>query len=96
MKTQGDSVESRRRASNAALEGLARTHVCAVCRNHPDVAWIDGEWAHRCACWPDAPELTRPGRSELSRAIRDPDYPTDAVTRMQAERIRERRNHGSE
>lgn len=65
---------------------------CFVCHESPPrIAWVNGDFALRCACFPKAPALEKLPKSELSKAIADPEYPTDAVTRMQAERIREKR-----
>lgn len=70
------------------LESLARRSRCIQCKSQPRVAWIDGELRLRCNCYPKPPILEKLPKSELAKAIADPNYPTDAVTRMQADRIR--------
>ena len=70
------------------LEALAARSRCAVCHEEPPrVAHIEGVFQLRCGCYPQAPTLEKTPRSELSKALADPNYGTDAVTRMSAERI---------
>ena len=84
--------------SYADLQQMARGKVCVLCSSEPRIAVLEGEYRLRCNCVdaithrPLAPVLGKPPRSELSKALADPHYPTDAVTRMQAERISARRN----
>ena len=61
---------------------------CLLCRESPvRIAWINGDYIARCGCYPKPPVLEKTPRSELSKAIADPNYGTDAITRMSAERI---------
>ena len=69
------------------LEAIAARSRCALCHEQPQVAWIEGVFHLRCQCFPQAPTLEKRPRSELSKALADPNYATDALTRMQAERI---------
>ena len=77
--------------TSASLEALARGKQCAFCQSEPRVAWIQGYYQLRCNCHPQPPVLMKRPPSELTRALRDPNYPTAAVTRMQAERMQEKR-----
>ena len=84
------------------LEAIAARSRCARCGEQPQVAWLptggtglDGLQVYafrlRCRCHPQAPTLEKRPRSELSKALADPNYATDAVTRMSATRILEKR-----
>ena len=70
------------------LEATAARSRCALCLEEPPrVAYVEGVFQLRCQCWPQAPTLEKRPRSELSKALAEPNYATDALTRMTAERI---------
>ena len=75
----------------ADLQQAMRGRICVLCSSEPRIAYLEGELKLRCNCHPKAPVLGRPPKSELAKALADPNYATDSVTRMQAERILDKR-----
>ena len=66
-----------------SLKAEAKGRVCVTCGQDPRIAWLQGQYALRCGCYPHEPHLVprgNPAAQRLGRLVRQDLGSDGAVT----------------